>query len=392
MSTLVLRDGTVADADGTVAADVAVDTTNGEITAVGDVSDAVAAADDLTEIDASDDYVAPGLIDSHVHIQMDGRADTESVHGEATESLALTAAGNARSVVERGVTTVRDLGSANGLAVHVRDAVAEDRIVGPRVRACGRAITMTGGHGHWFGREADGAAEIRTAVREQLKLGADVVKCMATGGVLTAGADTGAVELTREELEVLVDTAAAKGVPTAAHAHGKAGIVNASEAGITSVEHGTYMDREAAEIMAENGTYWVPTASALRGIVDNPDAGIPAEAMAKAEDAAEEFASSFEHAVAAGVPIAMGTDAGTPFNYADQIPAELGYMLEYGMEPEAVLEAATVNAADLLGLEDVGLVEAGYAADLVVVPENPREDPTTYEDAAVVVADGDRIV
>lgn len=391
MSTLVLRDGTVADADGTVAADVAVDTTSGEITAVGDVSDAVAAADDLTEIDASDDYVAPGLVDSHVHVQMDGRADTESVHGEATESLALTAAGNARSVVERGVTTVRDLGSANGLAVHVRDAVAEDRITGPRVRACGRAITMTGGHGHWFGREADGAAEIRTAVREQLKLGADVVKCMATGGVLTAGADTGAVELTREELDVLVDTAAAKGVPTAAHAHGTAGIVNASEAGITSVEHGTYMDREAAEIMAENGTYWVPTASALRGIVDNPDAGIPAEAMAKAEDAAEEFASSFEHATAAGVPIAMGTDAGTPFNYADQIPAELGYMLEYGMDPEAVLEAATVNAADLLGLDDVGLVEAGYAADLVVVPENPREDPTTYEDAAAVVADGERV-
>lgn len=391
MTLLVFRGGDVADADGTVAADVAVDTAGGEITAVGDVSEAVADAAEVTEVDVEGQYVSPGLIDAHVHVQMDGRADTESATTEPLESFAFTTAANLRAAVEAGVTTVRDLGSAEGLAIHARDAVADGRIVGPRVLACGEAVVMTGGHGHWFGREADGRDGVRTAVREQLKAGADVVKCMATGGVLTAGAQTGSIELTAEELEEIVDTAAAKNVPTAAHAHGRQGIVNAAEAGITSVEHGTYMDREAASIMADNDTYWVPTASALRGIVDNADAGIPDQAVAKAEDAAEAFASSFEHAAAEGVPIAMGTDAGTPFNYIEESPHELRYMLEYGMEPEAVLEAATVNAADLCGLDDVGLVEAGYAADLVVLDENPRDDPTTYEDPQVVVADGERV-
>ncbi|MFB6177987.1 MAG: amidohydrolase family protein [Halobaculum sp.] len=392
MTTLVFRDGKIADADGTLDADVAVDTDAGEILAVGDVSDAVADADGVHEIDASGRYVAPGLIDAHVHLQMDGRANTEAAQSEPVESFAFTAASNLRTAVENGVTTVRDLGSARGLAIHARDAVADGRLIGPRVLACGQNIVMTGGHANWFGREADGTDEVRKAVREQLKRGADVIKCMATGGVLTTGAQTGSIELTREELEEVVRTAETKGASTAAHAHGKRGIVNSAEAGITSVEHGTYMDREAAEVMAENDTYWVPTASALKGIVENPDAGIPEQAMAKAEDAGEAFASSFDHATAEGVTIAMGTDSGTPFNYFEEIPQELGYMVEYGLDPETALEAATVNAAELCGLDDVGLIEAGYAADLVLLEENPREDPAAYENPEVVVADGERVV
>lgn len=392
MTTLVFRDGTITDADGTLDADVAVDTQTGTILAVGDVSAAVADAEDVTEIDATGKYVAPGLIDTHVHLQMDGRPNTEAAQTEAIESFAFTAASNLRTAVEQGVTTVRDLGSAQGLAIHARDAVADGRVVGPRVLACGQTIVMTGGHANWFGREADGTDEVRKAVREQLKRGADVIKCMATGGVLTSGAQTGSVELTRAELDELVATAERKGASTAAHAHGKQGIVNAAKAGITSVEHGTYMDRAAAEVVAENDTYWVPTASALKGIVDNPDGGIPEQAMAKAEDAAEEFASSFDHATAEGVTIAMGTDSGTPFNYFEEIPRELEYMAEYGLDPATALEAATVNAAELCGLDDVGLIEAGYAADLVLLEENPRDDPTAYEDPTAVVADGDRVV
>jgi imidazolonepropionase-like amidohydrolase len=392
MTILVFRGGKIADADGTLDADVAADTQSGDILAVGDVSEAVADADDVREIDATGKYVAPGLIDAHVHLQMDGRANTEAAQSEPVESFAFTAASNLRTAVERGVTTVRDLGSARGLAIHARDAVADGRLVGPRVLACGQTIVMTGGHTNWFGREADGTDEVRKAVREQLKHGADVIKCMATGGVLTSGAQTASIELTREELDEIVATAETKGASTAAHAHGKQGIVNAAEAGITSVEHGTYMDREAAEIMAENDTYWVPTASALKGIVENPDGGIPEQAMAKAEDAAEKFASSFDHATAENVTIAMGTDSGTPFNYFAEIPEELGYMVEYGLDPETALEAATVNAAELCGLDDVGLIEAGYAADLVLLAENPRDDPTTYENPEVVVADGERVV
>ena len=392
MSTIVCEGGTVADADGTVTADVAVDTEAGEILAVGDVSEAVAAASTVERLDASGSFLAPGLVDAHVHLQMDGRPDTQSGRHEPRDSYAFTAASNLRTAVENGVTTVRDLGATGEVAIQAREAVADGRLVGPRVLACGQAVVVTGGHAHWSGREADGPTEVRKATREQLKRGADVVKCMATGGVLTAGAQTEAAELTPDELAALVDAAAAKGVPTAAHAHGKTGIVNAAEAGITSVEHGTYMDREAAATMAANDTYWVPTAAALRGIVDNPEGGIPAEAVQKAEAAAEAFASSFEHAAAEDVKIAMGTDAGTPFNDVSEIPAELQYMVEYGMEPAAALEAATVTAAELCGLDDVGLIEAGYAADLVVLPANPREEPAAYEEPAAVIADGKRVV
>ncbi|MFC6754992.1 amidohydrolase family protein, partial [Halorubrum tibetense] len=181
--------------------------------------------------------------------------------------------------------------------------------------------------------------------------------------------------------------------PTAAHAHGEAGIKNAVEAGITSVEHGTFMDREAAEMMAERGTYWVPTASALHGIVENgTEAGIPADAVAKAEDAAERFDDAWEHALDADVPIAMGTDAGTPFNYFGDIPAELSLMVEYGLSPADALEAATVNAADLLGLDDVGRVTEGYRPDLVVLDADPNADAGAWRDPEAVFLGGDRVV
>lgn len=392
MTRLVLAGGTVADADGTIEADVAIDTESGSILAVGDVSAAIEDADEVTRIDASGGYVAPGLIDTHVHLMMQGRADTEAAHTEPATNHAMTAAGNLRNAVEAGVTTVRDLGSHSGLAVDAAAAVSDGRLVGPRVIAAGEAIVMTGGHGHWFGREADGTSEVRKAAREQLKRGASALKCMATGGVLTSGAQTGATELRPAELAEVAAVADAAGVPSAAHAHGRAGIENASEAGIDSVEHGTFMDRAAAATLADNDTYWVPTASALRGIVDNPDAGIPEEAMEKAERSAEAFASSFDHAASEGVPVAMGTDAGTPFNYIGDAPQELGYMHDYGMDAPDILAAATVNAADLLGLDDVGLIEAGYAADCVLLADNPREDPTAYEEPEVVVADGQRVV
>ncbi|WP_277552908.1 metal-dependent hydrolase family protein [Halobaculum limi] len=380
----VLRNGTIVDADGTLEADVAIE--DGEIVAVGDVGRGD------SETDVSGQFVAPGLIDSHVHLMMDGRADVATAQDESEFDHAYIAAQNLRKTVESGVTTVRDLGAQGTLALDAGMAVEEGRLVGPRVLACGQNVIMTGGHGHWFGREADGPDEVRKAAREQLKRGADVVKCMATGGVLTEGAQTGAPELTYEELSALVDAAGAKGVPTAAHAHGKQGILNAVDAGITSIEHGTFMDREAANAMAAEDTYWVPTASALRNIVDNPDAGIPRDAMEKATEAADEFESSFDHALDAGVDIAMGTDAGTPFNYFQNIPDEMAYMVEFGMTPEEALEAATLTAADLLGLDDVGMIEQDYRADLVVLDENPAEDVDAWQSPAAVFVDGDQVV
>ena len=381
----LLEGGTVADADGTLEADVAID--GDHVAVVGDVPE----SDVDSRTDVSGQFVVPGMIDTHVHLMMDGRANAESVQGDSEATLAYRAANNLRNALHAGVTTIRDLGAPASVAIDAREAVAEGTIAGPRVQACGQNVTMTGGHGHWFGREADGPYEVRKAVREQLKKSADAVKCMATGGVLTTGAKTGAPELGPDELEALVDAASAKGVPTAAHCHGTQGIKNAVDAGIDSVEHGTFMDEEAAELIVDEGAYWVPTVSALKGIIGNRDAGIPEQAMAKADDATDRMAVAWEHALEHDVDIAMGTDAGTPFNFHEDAAHELAYMVEYGLSPEGALEAATVNAADLLDLEDTGLVEKGYRADLLVLPENPREDVTAWQSPEQVYTAGERV-
>ncbi|QCJ46685.1 amidohydrolase family protein [Haloprofundus sp. MHR1] len=380
----VLTGGLVSDVDGTREADVAIE--NGEIVAVGDVPE----GDDRTDV--SGRVIAPGLIDTHVHVSMDGRPDVSTVFGDSPYTAGYRTVANLEAAVEAGVTTVRDLGSRETLALDAGAAVGDGVLDGPRVLGAGEAIVMTGGHGHPFGYEADGTDEVLKGAREQLKRGADVVKCMATGGVLTAGAVTGSPELTEEELRAAVSAASAKGVPTAAHAHGEEGIKNAVRAGISSVEHGTFMDREAAEMMADDGTYWVPTASALVNIVENGvEAGIPEEAVEKAKDAASRFERAWEHALDAGVDIAMGTDAGTPFNYFGDIPRELELMVDYGLEPDAALEAATVNAADLVGRDDLGRVAEGYRADLVVLETDPNTDATAWQSPTAVFADGERV-
>lgn len=389
----LLTGGSVADADGTREANVAV--ANGRIVAIGDVdaADLDVDVEEVTRVDVSGKVVAPGLVDAHVHLMMDARADVATAAAESDYTASFRAARNLRAAAEAGVVAVRDLGSRGTLALDAGESVADGTLTGPRVVACGRNVIMTGGHGNWFGREADGPAEVRKAAREQLKDGADVLKCMATGGVLTEGAVTGAPELTPAELEAFTDAAAAKNTPTAAHAHGDAGIENAVRAGITSIEHGTFMSRGTAELMAEKGTYWVPTASALHGIVDNGvEAGIPEDAVRKAEDAVDAFADAWEHALDAGVRIAMGTDAGTPFNAFEDIAGELAYMVEYGMSPAEALEAATVTAAELLGLDDVGRVAEGHRADLVVLDANPNADVAAWEDPDSVFIGGEPVV
>ncbi|WP_231183934.1 amidohydrolase family protein [Haladaptatus sp. DYF46] len=381
---LVLRGADIVDVTGIREADVAIE--DGTIASMGDVPD----ADE--EIDVSGKFVAPGLIDSHIHASMDGRPDVTSLNHDSEMMLSYSATANLRDALHAGVTTVRDLGSPTTLALDAATAVESGLIEGPRIVACGQNVVMTGGHGHWIGREADGEAEVKKAVREQLKRGAGVIKCMATGGVLTEGAVTGSPELDRAELNTLVEAAAAKHTPTAAHAHGTEGIKNAVRAGISSIEHGTFMDREAAEMMADRGTYLVPTAKALHGIVEQgTEAGIPPHAVEKAEEAAGAFEDAFEYALDAGVTIAMGTDAGTPFNFHADIPKELELMTEYGLSPEKALESATVNAADLLGLSDVGLVEEGYRADLVVLDSDPREDVTTWQSPEHIVFNGNMV-
>lgn len=382
---IAIRGGTVVDAGGERAADVAIE--DGRISSVGEVAD-----DADREIDAAGKFVTPGLIDAHVHLAFDGRPDVSTYRTENAYAGAYRAAANLETLLESGVTTVRDLGSRGTTAIDAAKAVADGTIRGPRVVAAGEAITMTGGHGHWFGREADGPSEVRAAAREQLKRGSTALKCIATGGVLTPGTRTGAPELTRSELEAAADVARAADVPIAAHAHGTKGIVAAAEAGFDSVEHGTFTDERAAERMAEAGTYWVPTANALHAIVDEGvEGGIPDEAVLKAEHALDAFDDAFRFALEADVSIAMGTDAGTPFNTFDDVPGELERLVDHGLSPAEALEAATVGGAKLLGLDDVGLVEPGYRADVLVLENHPLEDVTAWKRPSRVLSEGETV-
>ncbi len=319
--------------------------------------------------------LAPGLIDVHVHLQFDGAADFAAEGRELTPALAaLKAAANLRRHLEHGVTTVRDLGGIGGVSCDVGRAVERGMIPGPRVFAAGRALTITGGHGHnvGFAREVDGADEVRKAVREEIRAGATAIKVIATGGVLTPGIGSTFTAFTPAELEAAVDEAHTWGRTVAAHAIGAEGILAAVRAGVDSVEHCNFMTAEIAKEMKARGTYRSPTICALRGIIDHDDE-VPEYAVTKAREVEAAARDAQRRAISAGIDHVCGTDAGTPFNPHGNAPRELMYMVAWGMTPLKAMQAGTANGAALLGLERVGTVEVGAEADLVLYPGNPVE-------------------
>jgi imidazolonepropionase-like amidohydrolase len=320
--------------------------------------------------------LTPGLIDVHVHLQFDGEADFAAEGRQLTPGLAaLKAAANLRRHLEHGVTTVRDLGGLGGVSCDVGRAVERGLIPGPRVFAAGRALTITGGHGHnvGFAREVDGANEVRKAVREEIKAGATAIKVIATGGVLTPGIGATFTAFTPDELEAAVDEAHTWGRRVAAHAIGAEGILASVRAGVDSVEHCAFMTAEIAREMRARGTYRSPTICALRGMIDH-DNEVPEYAVAKAREVEIAARDAQRRALREGVLHVCGTDAGTPFNPHGNAPRELTYMVAWGMTPLQAMRAATANGAALLGLEDVGVVEAGAVADLVLYDGNPVEE------------------
>jgi imidazolonepropionase-like amidohydrolase len=328
-------------------------------------------------IDLNGRWLMPGIIDCHVHLTFNG--DPDEVSRAATTPApvyAWAAAENARRTLESGVTAVRDLASRDAVNILLRDAVASGKLPGPRIRAAGAAICMTGGHGWWIGRQADGADEVRKAVREQLRAGADCIKLIATGGVMTPGVDPRSAQLTEDELRAGVEEAHKAFVKVGSHAQATAGIKNAVRAGVDSIEHGIYLDDEAVEEMRTRGTVLVPTLIAPENISKyGIAAGIPAYMVEKSDRAKEAHRESFRKAVRAGVRIAMGTDAGTPFNRHGQNAEELALMVECGMSPADALVAATRNAAELLDIfADTGTVEPGKAADLLILDGDPLAD------------------
>jgi imidazolonepropionase-like amidohydrolase len=328
-----------------------------------------------SEVEGAGRTLTPGLIDCHVHLIFDGQPDFEGESKGLTPArAAIKAARNAERHLQAGVTTVRDLGGLDNVVCEVGIAIDEGLTPGPRVLAAGRALTITGGHGHNLGlaREVDSPEDVRRAVREEIKGGARAIKVMATGGVLTPGIDATFTAFTPEELTAAVDEAHKWGRGVAAHAIGAEGILNSILAGVDSVEHCCQTTSEIAREMKARGTFRSSTICALRGIAGNADE-VPDYAVKKAEALEAEARDGFRRAVREGVRQVCGTDAGTPFNPHGSAPRELVWMVEWGMTSLKAMQAATANGAQLLRLPLVGSIEEGKEADLVLFDGNPAE-------------------
>jgi imidazolonepropionase-like amidohydrolase len=332
----------------------------------------------------------PGLINAHAHLEASGEPQITSVFVLMTPTQrALACAANARKALYAGVTSMRDLGSTENLAIDTRDAIASGLIPGPSVVPAGRAICMTGGHGWFMGRQADGEWGVRKAVREQLREGAACIKFMATGGVLTKGAVPGIEQLCEDELRAGIEEAHKHGLRCAAHAIGAGGIKNALRAGIDSIEHGHLIDDEGIALLVERGAYVVPTLAAIRCIVDaDDDAGMPDYVLRKAREIAEHAEGNLRRARAAGARFAGGSDAGTPFNFHDGYAFELELMQSMlGMSAREALHATTVAGAELLGLRR-GTLGPDDVADIVLLARDIDEDLRAFRNPTAVIKDG----
>src|SRR5262249_9060755 len=327
---LLLRNAVLFDGSGTPprpGTDVLVE--GARIAAVGSGLSARAGAE---VVDLAGRTLMPGIIDCHVHITFAGDPDdVAKLPTTPVPVIAWTAAENARRTLEAGVTTVRDLGSIHGISLHLRDQIDAGKLPGPRMRAANSIICMTGGHGWMLGREADGADDVRKAVREQLRAGADCIKFTATGGVLTPPVDPRSPSFREEERHAGVEEVHKAFMRAAAHAQGTAGIRNAVRAGIDSIEHGIFLDDGVIEEMRTRGTFLVPTLVAPENISRfGIAAGVPAYMVEKTDRVKEAHRESFRKALKAGVRIAMGTDAGTPFNRHGANAEEIALMVETG--------------------------------------------------------------
>ena len=329
-------------------------------------------------VDVSGRTVMPGLIDCHVHLSIDGDADPiGQVVGDTAAMSALRMARNAAKTLAAGVTTVRDLGAKDHVDISFRRGLDEGlAAAAPRLVLSGQPVTMTGGHCWQFGRQADGVDDARRAAREQIRAGADCVKLMATGGILTQGNEIGAAQLEEAEMRAAIEEADKAGKLTAVHAHGASGIKNGVRAGVHSVEHAYFLDNEGIDLMLKRSVWLVPTAAAVDLVVKNGiESGIPADVVEKAEQAIESQRATCRNALGSGVRIAMGTDAGTPYNRHGENAQELVALVSLGMSPMDAIRATTIRGAELLGLADrVGTLEVGKTADIVVVDGDPLED------------------
>lgn len=345
------------------------------------------------EYDLDAACVTPGLVNAHVHLEMTGQADTMGAFvGTTPSQRMLWAASNARKSLLAGVTTVRDVGCSESIVMELRDAIEAGEVPGPTIRAAGNVLCMTGGHGWFVGRAVDGPWDAIKGVREQRQRGADCIKLIATGGVLTKGAVPGVAQLTEEEMRAAIDEARKHNMPVAAHAIGTDGIKNALRAGVTSIEHGHMLDDEAIELFKKHGAYLVPTLTAPTCILEHVHDGTQPEfVIRKAVEIGEHMIKNIKHAFKAGVKIAGGSDAGTPYNYHEKYGYEIELMhTVLGMTPHEALHAATAVAGELVGA-GTGMLRDADPADVLLFDADFEKDIRVLGSPRVVIKSG-RIV
>ncbi|MCC6971639.1 MAG: amidohydrolase family protein [Phycisphaerales bacterium] len=408
---LVVRCGTLLDVPGKPPKrNVTLVARNGAVESILpglDAKAAIPAGATSEELNLSDQYVLPGLIDCHVHLAMEFTPDMRlRMMAENDIDGAFRSVTFAKKNLLAGFTTVRDLGAGGDVVIKLRDAVNRGDVIGPRIIAAGKAISVTGGHADptngvrsdVFGLAgvdegvADGVDECRKAVRNQIKLGADCIKLTATGGVLSVSSAGLAKHFFDDELAAIIDTAHAMGRKAAAHAHGVDGINAALRSGVDSIEHGTYLDDESVRLFKEKGAFLVPTL--LAGETVSANAKIPGYYMKVVADKASivgpRMLEMFRKARTGGVKIAFGTDTGVSPH--GENAREFALMVKGGMTPEEAIVSATITAAELCGVSNlVGTIEPGKRADLISVKGDPLSDISRLEHVSAIIKDGEVI-
>lgn len=388
---VVIRNGIIIDGTGKPPEKGDLVVIDGKIADVGPgVGRGVSGVDEVIEADGK--CVLPGFINCHAHFSLN--ASPHPMNDMAkTDSYTLTIQGVlvAERMLKAGITTVRDMGSKHFEVLAIRDAIDCGMIPGPNVVAPGQALLMTGGH--FSGLEVNGVDACLAGARAQIHAGADFIKVMATGGLGKPDEIPGAQELTFEELKACFDVAKRAGKTSAAHAHGLEGIKDIIRAGVSSVEHGTMMDEEAMDMMAERGIYLVPTFAPYWFMVEHgKQKGVPDYMIRSSQWVMEEKMPRFKKAIKKGVPIAFGTDAGSPVNPHENLEVECRCMIEGGMTPMDVITSLTLNAAALLRLGDkLGTLEPEKKADIVLLGDDPLEDIGQVSNVVGVIKGGQPI-
>ncbi len=359
----------------------------------------VAAPPNAKVIDLSNAWVLPGLIDCHTHITFQIGNYYEDMFRNSPIDEAVYAHVYARRTLDAGFTTCRNVGANEFIDVALKKAIDAGKIPGPHLFVSGHLLSATGGHGDVNGFSpylhfsnpngiVDGVDEIRKKIRWNIKYGADLIKFTATAGVLSEEESVGAPQFSAEEMKAMVDEAAMWGRKVAAHAHGAEGIKRAVRAGVASIEHGSILDDEAIQLMKEHGTYLVPTVYVGYSVEEHAlEWKLPEKLVVKARTINAQKLQWLRKAIEAGVKIAYGTDAGV-FPHGENAK-DFKYLVQTGMTPMRAIQAATVEAANLIGHpEKIGSITAGRLADVVAVSTDPLQDITALEKVAFVMKSG----